>query len=135
MALCIFMIHGGCVTDLETLGLPSRLIWPLKMLFTDTDMYDPLSRNEMEDFYSFLREYQLIDRLTIPSEHYDMVLDITRNEDNSIYWSYYYACHDTRCLFWLDRYDPTYISFERDGVESPAHLSASRHLQFAPYFH
>jgi len=139
MALCIFMIQRGCVTDLKTLSLQSRLIWPLKRLFTDTDMHDPLQREEMEDFYSHLKEIERVDLLTIPSKNYDMVLDITlnednNNEDNNIHWSYYYACHDTRCLFWLDKYDATYIASELDGVESPAHLSGSQAFTICALF-
>jgi len=126
MALCIFMIQRGCVTDLETHGLHSRLTWPLKRLFTDTDMHDPLLREEMEDFYSYLKKIEHVEHLTIPSKNYDMVLDITPSQDNDIQWSYYYACHDTRCLFWLDEYDARHIASELDGVESPAHLSASQ---------
>ena len=134
MAHCIFMIQRGCVTDLETLGLHSRLIWPLKRLFTDTDMHDPLQREEMEGFYFYLKEIERVERLTIPSKNYDMVLDITLNQNSDIQWSYYYACHDTRCLFWLDAYDATHIASELDGVESPAHLSASQDLPFLAIF-
>ena len=126
MVLCIFMIQRGCVTDLGTLNLQSQLIWPLKRLFTDADMHDPLPREEVEDFYSHLKTIERVERLTIPSENYDMVLDITLSQDNDIQWSYYYACHDTRCLFWLDEYDAAHIASEVDGVESPAHLSASQ---------
>ena len=134
MALGIFMIQGGCVTNIETLGPHSRLIRPLKGLFTDTDMHDPILREEMEEFYSSLQQIMRVDDLTIPSSNFDLVLDIMPDRDR-IQWPYYYACHDTRCLFWLEKYDTTYITSELDGVESPAHLSASRHLQFAPYFH
>ncbi len=126
MALYIFMIQRGCVTDIETLSLQSRLIRPLQGLFTDTDMHDPLSREEMEDFYSYLKKIERVERLTIPSKNYDMVLDLTLDEDNKMQWSYYYACHDTRCLFWLDKYDTTCITSELDGVKSPAHLGASQ---------
>jgi len=98
-------------------------------------MHDPLSREEMEDFYSYLKKIERVELLTIPSENYDMVLDITLNEDNKTTWSYYYACHDTRCLFWLDRYDATYITSELDGVESPAHFSASQAFTTCILFH
>jgi len=134
MALGIFMIQRGYVTNIETLGPHSRLIRPLKRLFTDTDMHNPTFREEMEGFYCYLRQIVYVDGLTIPSRNFDLVLDIMPDGDR-IQWSYYYACHDTRCLFWLEKYDTTYITSELDGVESPAHLSASRHLQFAPYFH
>ena len=88
----------------------------------------------MEDFYSYLKEFERVGRLTIPSKNYDMVLDITLNEYNKMRWSYYYTCHDTRCLFWLDRYDATYITSELDGVESPAHLSASQAFAICALF-
>ena len=88
-------------------------------------MHDPFSKEEMEDFYSYLKGIERFEHLTIPSKTYDIVLDITP-QDNEIRWSYYYACHDTRCLFWLDRYDATYLTSELDGVESPAHLSKSQ---------
>ena len=80
----------------------------------------------MEDFYSYLKKIERVELLTIPSQNYDMVLDLTLDRYNKMQWSYYYACHDTRCLFWLDDYDTTHITSELDGVESPAHLSASQ---------
>ncbi|KAI0253097.1 hypothetical protein BJV78DRAFT_1153227 [Lactifluus subvellereus] len=42
--------------------------------------------------------------------------------DGRIQWSYYYACHETRCLFWLDAYVATDIISEISGVKSPAHV-------------
>ena len=96
----------------------------LKRLFTDTDMHDPLLREDMEDFYHYLQDILHADRLEIPSNNYDLVLDIMPNEDEKIQWSYYYACHDTRCLFWLGTYNATDMLYELDGVKSPAHISA-----------
>jgi hypothetical protein len=86
-------------------------------------MHELELKEEMEIFYSYLQGTVRINGLTIPSKNYDLVLDLTRNEDET-QWSYYYACHDARCLFWLERYDMTDVTV--DGVESPAHLSASR---------
>ena len=126
MALYISMIQRGCVTHLETLSLQSQLIRQLKRLFTDTDMHDHLLREKIEDFHSYLKKIERVEVLTIPSKNYDMVLDIRRNEYGMMQWSYYYACHDARCLFWLDEYEATFLTSELDGVESPAHLSASQ---------
>ena len=98
----------------------------MKSLFTDTDMHDSALKEEMEEFYSYLQNIVHVDDLTIPSSNFDLVLDIMPDGD-MIKWSYYYACHDTRCLFWLEEYDAThYMTSEIDGVESPAHLSASQ---------
>jgi hypothetical protein len=98
---------------------------PFQRLFTDTDMHDQALKEEMEYFYSYLQRIVRVDGLVIPSQNYDLVLDITPKEDNRIQWSYYYACHETRCLFWLDEYDAGYMTFRLHGVESLAHLSAS----------
>ncbi|KAI9458586.1 hypothetical protein BJY52DRAFT_1268444, partial [Lactarius psammicola] len=52
-------------------------------------------------------------------------LDIMPVDDEQTHWSYYFACHETRCLFWLDPYDATHMISELFGVKSPAHVSAS----------
>ena len=125
MAVCISTIQRGCVSDIKTYILYSQLIRPLKSLFTDTDMHDIALKEEMEVFYSYLQNILRIDDLIIPSSNFDLVLDIMPDGDR-IQWSYYYACHDTRCLFWLEEYDAGPMTSEIDGVESPAHLSASQ---------
>ena len=125
MAVCIFTIQRGCASDTKTYILYSRLIRPLKGLFTDTDMHDIALKEEMEVFYSYLQNILRIDDLIIPSSNFDLVLDIMPDGDR-IQWSYYYACHDTRCLSWLEEYDAGPMTSEIDGVESPAHLSASQ---------
>jgi hypothetical protein len=88
-------------------------------------MHDPILREEMDEFYRALRKILRDGRLTIPSKNYDLVLDITIVEDNKIKWSYYYACHETRCLFWLTPYDGSYMLFAIYGVKCPALVSAS----------
>jgi hypothetical protein len=86
-------------------------------------MHDPLLRDEIEDFYVYLQKILRFDQLTIPSNNYDLVLDIIPAGDN-IQWSYYYACHETRCLFWLETYDTTYLLSGVYGANSSAHISA-----------
>ena len=85
-------------------------------------MHERELKEEMEEFYTYLQE--TVGTESIPSKNYDLVLDLMKNEDNKTQWSYYYACHDNRCLFWLERYETTYATSAVDGVESPAHLSA-----------
>ena len=102
---------------------------PLKRLFTDTDMHDRIMRDEIEDFYDYLQRIIHNERLTIPSNNYDLVLDIMVTEEEPekrISWSYYYACHEARCLLWLDTYDGGFMTSEIFGVKSPAHVSALR---------
>jgi hypothetical protein len=97
---------------------------PLKRLFTDTDMHNKTMRDEIEDFYNYLQRIIDNDQLSIPSKNCDLVLDITVTVDGRILWSYYYACHEARCLFWLEMYDASYMISEVFGVKSPAHISA-----------
>ena len=87
-------------------------------------MHNETMRDEIENFYNYLQELIHHDELEIPSENYDLVLDIMVR-DGGMMWSYYYACHDARCLFWLETYDASYMISELFGVKSPAHLSAS----------
>ena len=97
---------------------------PLKRLFTDTDMHNKTMRDEIEDFYNYLQRLIHNDELYIPSKNYDLVLDIMVREGEKILWSYYYACHESRCLFWLETYDASFMISELFGVKSPAHVSA-----------
>jgi len=80
-------------------------------------------REEIEHFYDYLQRLLQNEDLTIPSKNYDLVLDILVTDDERISWSYYYACHETRCLFWLETYDTSYMISELFGVTSPAHVS------------
>lgn len=108
----------------------------LKRLFTDTDMHDSIFRDEMEDFYQHLQTFLRVEGLFVPSDNYDLVLDIMPFGEEQISWSYYYACHDTRCLFWLETYDASYMISELFGVKSPAHVSAlTCHIQVSRRFH
>jgi hypothetical protein len=106
---------------------------PLQRLFTDTDMYNSELREEMEEFYLYLEKIIRVEKLTIPSEkkNYDLVLDIMPTENQTIQWSYYFACHKARCLFWLDTYDARSAMY---GVESPAHVSASSSFTNLPLY-
>ncbi|KAH9962948.1 hypothetical protein BC827DRAFT_1375672, partial [Russula dissimulans] len=85
-------------------------------------MHSPTLRDELEDFYRHLQQVLHVGQLSIPSKNYDLVLDIMATEDERISWSYYYACHDTRCLFWLETYEASYMISELFGVKSPAHV-------------
>jgi hypothetical protein len=117
----IFTMRRGCVSDCG--NFPVMTNTPLKRLFTDTDMHNTIMREEIEHFYDFLQQLLLNERFYIPSKNCDLVLDIMVTDDERISWSYYYACHDARCLFWLETYDASYMISELFGVKSPAHVS------------
>jgi hypothetical protein len=98
----------------------------LKRLFTDTDMLDPMLREEMEEFYFYIQGVLHHDGVAILSQNCDLVLDVVCIPDQGVEWSYYYACHEARCLFWVNPYDATHLISELFGVRSPAHISASQ---------
>ena len=107
----------------------------LKRLFTDTDMHNRRLRKEMEGFYHHLQRILQHNGVAILSEKYDLTLNVIMPAEDGpgqIQWSYYYACHETRCLFWLDTYDATHMISELFGVKSPAHVSAS-HILFSVF--
>jgi hypothetical protein len=138
MVPCTFMTQKGCIASVSRSLFPPLMIdSPSQRLFTDTDMYNAVLREEMEDFYSCLKKIIHDEKLTILSENknYDLVLDIMPTENEKMLWSYYYACHKTRCLFWLDEYDASYMISEIRGVESPAHISASPSFTRPPPIH
>ncbi|KAI9438578.1 hypothetical protein H4582DRAFT_2098566, partial [Lactarius indigo] len=93
-----------------------------KRLFTETNMHNLYLKEEMEEFYDYLQRIIRHEELIIPSNNYDLVLDIMPTEDGRVQWSYYYACHETRCLFWLDAYDADHMISEVFYVTSPAHV-------------
>jgi hypothetical protein len=87
-------------------------------------MRNTMMREEIEHFYDFLQQFLENEDLSIPSNNYDLVLDIRVTDDERISWSYYYACHEARCLFWLETYDATDMISDLFGVRTPAHVSA-----------
>jgi hypothetical protein len=88
-------------------------------------MHDAIMKEEIEHFYDYLQRLVKNDDLLISSKNYDLVLDIMVTDDDQISWAYYYACHEARCLFWLETYDASYMISELFGVKSPAHVSTS----------
>lgn len=94
-----------------------------KRLFTDTDMHNSVLKVEMEEFYECIQKIKRHGAFEIPSNDYDLVLDIMPTDDGRMQWSYYYACHETRCLFWLHLYDANHMISEVFWVTSPAHVS------------
>ena len=131
MVPCIFTIAREYATHLGTCCAQTRLT-RLQRLFTDTDMHHPALREQMEAFYRTLEDILRDRQLTIPSKNYDLVLDIQSIKEKTIVWSYYYACHEKRCLFWLGTYDANHMVSELYGVECPAHVSASRSFARCP---
>jgi hypothetical protein len=93
----------------------------MKKILTDVYMYDPILSAEIGEFAAYL------DRVftsPLPTNNYDLVLDVIPTQDAEIMWSYYFVDHDTRILFWLDPYDCTHLLSEVPGVHEASHVSA-----------
>ena len=85
-------------------------------------MHNPKLRRAIDGPHNYLQT--IWPAKNPPSNNCDLVLDM-REEGGQMQWFYYYACHETRCLFWLQAYDAKDMICEVFWVASPAHVSAS----------
>ena len=90
-------------------------------------MYDPNLSAEVLEFAAHLeseRKRLLLRNNDIPIDHYDLVLDIIKT-DNETIWAYYYVDHNTKTLFWLHYYEcGETLLREVRGVHEASHVSA-----------
>ena len=85
-------------------------------------MYDSDLREQIDQFADYLEKYLEQARAELPSNDYEVVLDIEEVE-GIILWKYYYVDHDTRTLFWLRDHDAEDASREIYGLASPDHVA------------
>ena len=89
-------------------------------------MYDSDLSAEILEFAAHLdrERTRFLGKINFPTNHYDLVLDITKTDDEFI-WAYYYVDHHTRTLFWLHYYEcGDTILGEVDGARDASHVSA-----------
>ena len=96
-------------------------------------MYNRTLRVEVQAFASYLKRSCLI---PLPTDNYDLVLDVINTEKDEIFWAYYYVDHDSKTLFWQNSYDcGASLLREVRGVKEASHVSAyfpvHRSLPFA----
>ena len=95
-------------------------------------MYDSTLSKEVQAFALYLKNRR---RGSLPTNNYDLVLDVINMENDEIVWAYYYVDHDFETLFWQDSYDCALL-FEVPGVREASHVSAyflvHRLLLFGP---
>jgi len=94
----------------------------MKRIFTDVYMYDPDLSAEIHAFAALLDN----DRAQpLPTNDYDLVLDIIKVKDNETIWAYYYVDHVSKTLFWQHYYEcEDSLLREVRGVQEPGHVSA-----------
>jgi hypothetical protein len=109
---------------MSKISIPSPRIsrQPAKNIFTDVYMYDLTLGAEVEAFALYLERNRTSD---LPTNNYDLVLDVIVMENDEIVWAYYYVDHDSRTLFWQDSYEcGDSILSEVHGVKEASHVSA-----------
>ena len=85
-------------------------------------MYDRTLRTEVQAFALYLERKRPSSLL--PTENYDLVLDVINKENDEIIWAYYYVDHDSKTLFWQDSYEcGDSLLREVRGVEEASHVS------------
>ena len=97
----------------------------MKKIFTDVYMYDPTLSTEIQTFAERLEERTRTLATPLPTQNYDLVLDIITMGKDNVAWAYYYVDHDSKTLFWQDYYDcGGSLLSEVRGVREASHVSA-----------
>ena len=97
---------------------------PVKKIFTDVYMYDSALSKEIQAFAIYL-ERTRTPATPLPTQNYDLVLDVINMGNDEIVWAYYYVDHDSKMLFWQNSYDcRDSLLNEVPGVTEASHVSA-----------
>ena len=85
-------------------------------------MYNRTLRAEVQAFALYLERNR---PSPLPTDNYDLVLDVINAENDEIIWAYYYVDHDSKTLFWQVSYDcGDSLLREVRGVKEASHVSA-----------
>ncbi|KAH9020473.1 hypothetical protein EDB85DRAFT_522627 [Lactarius pseudohatsudake] len=95
-------------------------------IFTDVYMYDPGLCAEIHAFAAHLdsERARLPPPDRFPKNHYDLVLDIIKMENDEIIWAYYYVDHNAKTLFWVHYFEceDSGMLIEVRGVQGSSHI-------------
>ncbi|KAH9023870.1 hypothetical protein EDB84DRAFT_1564593 [Lactarius hengduanensis] len=88
--------------------------------FTDVYMYDVNLSAEIHAFAALLDNERTV---PLPTDEYDLVLDIIKVTDEETVWAYYYVDHVRKTLFWQHFYEcEDSLLREVRGVREPGHV-------------
>ncbi|KAH9020462.1 hypothetical protein EDB85DRAFT_521995 [Lactarius pseudohatsudake] len=91
-----------------------------RRIFTDVYMYDVDLSAEIHAFAALLDKER---KESLPTDNYDLVLDIIKVTDDETVWAYYYVDHVSKTLFWQDFYEcEESLLREVRGVREPGHV-------------
>ena|SRR6266702_4752925 len=98
----------------------------MKRIFTDVYMYNPDLSAEVHEFAAYLdSERTRLRTNDFSTNHYDLVLDIFKTENDETIWAYYFVDHNSKTLFWLHYYEcEDSLLGEVRGVQGASHVSA-----------
>ena len=89
---------------------------------TDVYMYDPELSAEVQAFAVYLERKRIS---PLPTNNYDLVLDVINVKNDEIVWAYYYVDHNSKTLFWQESYDCSdSLLGEVRGIKEASHVSA-----------
>ncbi|KAI0315001.1 hypothetical protein OF83DRAFT_392027 [Amylostereum chailletii] len=96
-----------------------------KRIYTEVYIYEPNHREEVEVFAQYLEDFLHSMDMSPPSDDCELVLEVSfsKEEGDSIVWSYYYVDHRTKTLFWLRPFVADHIMTEILGFSSPDHFN------------
>ena len=94
----------------------------MKKILADVYMYDHTLSAEVQAFALYLERHR---RSPLPTDNYDLVLDVINKGGNDIIWAYYYVDHNSKTLFWQDSYEcEDSMLGGVGGVREASHVSA-----------
>ena len=114
-------------------------------MYTEAYLYDPTISCEIEDFALRLEEivqekcFELppsvdlvLELEDIPVEDRHRHTDWDTGEQCVHHWTYYYANHEERVLFWVEPYEIIDNSGEFNGIEQVMRVQSETHISELP---
>ena len=94
---------------------------PFKPIYTDTDMCDPVLRQEIEQAIEEINELKKISP-PLP-DGWELALELGNDGvTGEPICSYYFVCPSTRCVFWLHEFDLWGVLGSLCGVTKQTHI-------------
>lgn len=90
-------------------------------IYTDANIMDQDTHILIEEFATKLLAAAEESGHTIP-EGSDLVLELESDHEGGCHWTYYFACHTARTLFWVHEYDIAEVLVDVLGEVSLCHL-------------
>jgi len=104
----------------------------LQRIYTEEYLYNPTFLSDVEHFVAYLEQLLRATNTPMPSDNCELVLQIDKQQGEGeqagdVTWSYYYADHSTRSVFWLEDVDigpdeANWLSEVLAGDMNPAHF-------------